>query len=148
MSDERNQQNSALLVVGGLLIVVGGWLMAKQFGLVPEPLLAGWRMLSAARGAVALVLIGVAVIFLANRGAKVSMPEKGARLYRSRDDKWVSGVLGGIAAYFGIDSVLLRVGFLAIAFVVNFWTAAVAYLVLSMVMPEAPKEPAPPTQAG
>jgi len=149
MSDERNPQNSPLLIIGGLLIVVGGWLMAKQFGLVPEPLLAGWRMLSAARGAVALVLIGIVVIFLANRGAKIAMPEKGTRLYRSRDDKWVSGVLGGVAKYFSVDSLLLRLGYLALAFLVNFGTALVAYIVLAVVMPEEPKVVVtPPTQAG
>lgn len=139
MSDERHDQNPALLVVGGLLIVAGGWLMVTQLGLVPEPVLAAWRMLSAARGALALVLIGVAVIVLANRGGHVRLPEKGARLYRSRDDKWISGVLGGVAKYFGVDPVLMRVGFLALAFLTNFGTAFVAYIILSAIMPMAPK---------
>ncbi len=149
MSDGRNNQNSALLVVGGALIIVGGWLMARQFGLVPEPIVAGWNMIRAARGAVALVLIGVVVIVLANRGAHVQMPEKGARLYRSRDDKWLSGVLGGVAKYFGVDPVLVRVGYLALAFLTDFGTALIAYIIPSVIMPEEPKTPvAPPGQVG
>ncbi len=141
MSDGRNDQNGPLLIIGGLLIVVGGWLMAKQFGIVPEPLMAAWSLLRASRGAVALVLIGVAVIVLASRGGKVNMPAKGTRLYRSRSDKWVSGVLGGLGRYFAIDPVLLRVAFLGLLFLTDFGTAIVAYIILAIVIPEEPKVP-------
>jgi len=145
MSDGRNEQNSPLLIIGGLLIVAGAVLMARQFNLVPEPLLMMWRVLSAARGPVALVLVGIVVIVLANRGGSFHAPAKGTRLYRSRSDKVISGVLGGLAKYFGVDTTLVRLGFVALAFVGGVWTAVVAYIVLSVVMPE---EPMTPPQAG
>ena len=37
------------------------------------------------------------------------------KLYRSNTDKMLSGVLGGIAEYFGIDSTLVRILFAAVA---------------------------------
>ncbi len=138
MSERRNDQ-SPLLVIGALLIFVGVWLMARQFDLIPEPLLRVWELVRDARGAVALVLIGVVVIVLAGRGGNVRMPSKGTRLYRSRGDKWVSGVLGGLGTYFGIDAVLLRIVFLALVFLANYGSAIVAYIILSIVIPEEPK---------
>lgn len=38
------------------------------------------------------------------------------KLYRNPDDKRIAGVLGGIAAYFGIDAVWLRLGYALISF--------------------------------
>ena len=31
------------------------------------------------------------------------------RLYRSRSKRWIAGVCGGIAEYFGIDPLLIRI---------------------------------------
>lgn len=39
------------------------------------------------------------------------------RLYRSRKDKMICGVCGGIAKYFNIDPTLVRLAFVLIAFV-------------------------------
>lgn len=36
------------------------------------------------------------------------------RLYRSRDDKMLGGVAGGLAQYLGVDSVLIRLAFVAL----------------------------------
>lgn len=37
------------------------------------------------------------------------------KLYRSRDNKMISGVCGGIGEYFNVDPVLIRIIFLLIA---------------------------------
>src|SRR3972149_3655691 len=34
------------------------------------------------------------------------------RLYRSREDRWIAGVGGGLARYFGMDPTPLRLGFI------------------------------------
>jgi phage shock protein C len=36
------------------------------------------------------------------------------RLYRSRTDKMIGGVAGGIAAYLGVDPLFVRLGFLVL----------------------------------
>ncbi len=36
------------------------------------------------------------------------------RLYRSRDERMVAGVAGGLAEYFGVDPTLLRLAFVAL----------------------------------
>jgi phage shock protein C len=57
------------------------------------------------------------------------------RLYRSKDDRMVAGVCGGIAEYFGIDPTLVRLLFVfgALGTVSGlFW----AYLIMAIVVPE------------
>ena len=49
------------------------------------------------------------------QGPGVSPPGP-RRLYRSRDDRVVSGVCGGLGEYFGIDSVLVRIAFVLLIF--------------------------------
>jgi len=59
--------------------------------------------------------------------------------YRSRKDKMIGGVCGGIGEYFDIDPTLIR-----ILFVVGLFMAAgfLAYIVLWIVVPEEPLIPA------
>ncbi|MFZ9971279.1 MAG: PspC domain-containing protein, partial [Bacteroidia bacterium] len=57
------------------------------------------------------------------------------RLYRNPNDKRISGVASGLAAYFGLDATLVRVFFAASIFVGGF--GALLYLVLVLLVPEA-----------
>ncbi|MEQ8358399.1 MAG: PspC domain-containing protein [Cytophagales bacterium] len=59
------------------------------------------------------------------------MTEK--RLTRSRGDRIIAGVCGGLAKYFGLDPVLIRVIFLIA--LLGFGTGLLPYLVLWIVMP-------------
>lgn len=57
------------------------------------------------------------------------------RLVRSRDDRWLAGVCGGFAAYFGIDANLVRL-IVVLGTVLGFGSLAVAYVVAWILMPE------------
>ena len=59
------------------------------------------------------------------------------KLYRSNTDKKISGVCGGIAEYFGIDSTIVRL--LLAAFVLFAGTGVLAYIVCAFVIPERPE---------
>ena len=56
------------------------------------------------------------------------------RLYRSRDDRMISGVCAGLAEYIDIDPTIVRLLFVLGLFAggATFW----AYLVMMMVVPE------------
>jgi phage shock protein C len=58
-------------------------------------------------------------------------------LYRSRTNRMVAGVCGGIAEYSNIDPTLARVLFILIAFVTG-GAALLAYPILWLVIPESP----------
>lgn len=59
------------------------------------------------------------------------------RLYRSRKDKMLFGVCGGVAEYFEVDPTLVRLG----AALLVFTSVGIpAYIIAAIVMPEAPLE--------
>lgn len=63
------------------------------------------------------------------------------KLYRSRTDRKIAGVCGGIAEYFNIDATLVRLLFVA---AVIFGTAGIwVYIVCALVIPEAPDNGVP-----
>lgn len=58
-------------------------------------------------------------------------------LYRSRNDRMISGVCAGIAQYFDIDPTLVRL-LAVVLLIVSGGAAAVAYIVMAIVVPEEP----------
>jgi phage shock protein C len=59
------------------------------------------------------------------------------RIYRSRDDRVIGGVAGGIASYLGVDPVLIRISFVALAFAV---VGIPMYIIGWVIIPEAPAD--------
>lgn len=59
------------------------------------------------------------------------------RLYRSRKDKKIAGICGGIAAYFNVDATLVRVA-AVLLILVGVVPAVVAYGIMWVIMPEEP----------
>jgi phage shock protein C len=62
------------------------------------------------------------------------------RLYRSRTDRMIAGVCGGIAEYSNLDPTLVRVLFILLAFITGGATL-LAYPILWIVVPEQPAAP-------
>ncbi|MFY0408678.1 PspC domain-containing protein [Solicola sp. PLA-1-18] len=56
------------------------------------------------------------------------------RLTRSRDDRWISGVCGGVAERLDIDANLVR-AVVVVATLVGFGSVVVAYLLAWLLMP-------------
>ena len=57
------------------------------------------------------------------------------RLYKSRTDRMVTGVSGGIAEHLDVDPTLIRVGWVLISIFTG-GLAILAYIVLAFIMPE------------
>lgn len=55
---------------------------------------------------------------------------------RSRTNRMVAGVLGGIAEYFGIDPTLTRAVFVVVSLLSAAFPGLVVYVILWAVMPE------------
>lgn len=58
-----------------------------------------------------------------------------ARLTKSRTDRVIDGVCGGLAEYFGIDSVIVRLVFLVLALING--AGIMLYIILMIIMPRA-----------
>lgn len=59
------------------------------------------------------------------------------RLFRNENDKLIGGVCGGIANYFGIDTILVRIIFVLVAFT---GAGLLAYLILWIALPSSASE--------
>ena len=57
-------------------------------------------------------------------------------LRRSRTNRMIAGVLGGVAEYFGLDATLVRVIFVVGSILSAAFPGTVVYLILWLVMPE------------
>jgi phage shock protein C len=68
------------------------------------------------------------------------------RIYRSRTDRILGGVAGGLAKYLGVDPVLIRLAFVALLFA---GIGVLLYIVAWIIVPEEPVEGAeqPPPRA-
>lgn len=71
----------------------------------------------------------------------VTPPAPPRRLYRSRDDRVIAGVCGGLGEYLGVDAVLIRIAALVLVFAGG--AGILLYVIGWIAMPEAP-EPGTP----
>jgi len=60
------------------------------------------------------------------------------KLYRSRDYRMLSGVMGGLGEYFVIDPVVLRILFILVVIATGVFPGIIAYIIAVYMVPEAP----------
>ncbi|GAP12010.1 phage shock protein C (PspC) family protein [Bellilinea caldifistulae] len=61
------------------------------------------------------------------------------RLYRSRQDRMLGGVCGGLAEYLGLDPTVVRLVFLLLFFLGG--QGLLIYLIMWLIVPEEPVSP-------
>ena len=59
-----------------------------------------------------------------------------APLRRSRSDRMIAGVVGGLARYFSIDPTLARVGYVVISLLSAAFPGLIVYAVIWAIVPE------------
>lgn len=148
MADNTPRSDWTVLLGLGLL-VAGTWLLlTRVFAWFAWPLAQLVRFIGGIGWPVVLVLLGV---FLITRARREGPKMNGKKLYRSRSDRKVGGVLGGAAVYFDADSTIVRLIFVALTLFTGFWAGFFIYAIAMIVVPEeefvlgaqAPKPPAP-----
>ena len=60
------------------------------------------------------------------------------KLYRSKNDKMLYGVLGGLAEYLDVDATLIRILYAALSVFSAGFPGIVLYIICAIVIPEAP----------
>ena len=60
------------------------------------------------------------------------------KFYRSREDRWLAGVCGGLGEYFDIDPILVRIGFIFIMAV--YGVGIIVYIALAIFVEENPHQ--------
>ncbi|HZK22157.1 MAG TPA: PspC domain-containing protein [Oscillospiraceae bacterium] len=64
------------------------------------------------------------------------------KLYRSKEDKKLSGLCGGLGEFLGIDPTIIRVLVVIGTFFTAFFMGIALYIALSIIVPEHPGESA------
>ena len=145
--EQVKKGNEKTLFWGALLIIIGVGLLLKQFGFfhyfnfwsVP------WQLI----WAIFLILVGIFLLY--NRESvryfkkadaedeEESGYEKQAQIYRSRENRMLSGVCGGLAEYFNIDPTIVRLVYLFLT-LASVGIGVIAYIIMVIVFPEKPYE--------
>jgi phage shock protein PspC (stress-responsive transcriptional regulator) len=68
--------------------------------------------------------------------ARTDGPRKGKRLFRDMDDRWVGGVISGLANYFGTDPLWFRIAFIVVL-IAGWGSPVVLYFILWAIVPQA-----------
>ena len=58
------------------------------------------------------------------------------RLLRSSSDRWVAGVCGGIAEYFGCDPAIVRLAYVLLSVFSAAFPGLLVYIILWLIMPQ------------
>ena len=66
------------------------------------------------------------------------MSNETKKLYRSKENRWLLGVCGGLGNYFNLDPTIIRVLFILFAFAVG--GGILLYIILWIVMPLEPDD--------
>lgn len=61
---------------------------------------------------------------------------KNKKLYRSTNNKMISGVCAGIADFFGIDPTIVRVIYALISLFTTGFPGIIIYIILAIIIPE------------
>ena len=65
------------------------------------------------------------------------MAEERKKLFRSRSERWLAGVCGGIGDYFNIDATVIRILFILFGLV--FGSGLLFYIILWILIPLEPE---------
>ncbi|MFT8872297.1 MAG: PspC domain-containing protein [Sporolactobacillus sp.] len=58
------------------------------------------------------------------------------RLVRSRTNRFLGGVLGGIGEYLGVDATVIRIIFVVLVLATLFFPCIIGYFLAYLIMPE------------
>jgi phage shock protein C len=61
------------------------------------------------------------------------------KLYRTRDNKMIAGVLSGLSDYLNVDASIMRLGYAALTLLTGIIPGMVLYVLMVIIIPPEPK---------
>lgn len=146
-SNEINPKSDRGLFWGSLLIIVGAAMLLKKLGLFYYFNL--WNLPWQVVWAIFLILIGIFLLYhnptwISKRDSLSeeegnSQPPLKKQIFRSKTNRMLGGVCGGIAEYLDIDPTLVRLVYLLLS-LASFGIGLLVYFIMMLVFPEMPEQ--------
>lgn len=119
-TERRSAGNTLLIILGVALVALGSLaILPPLLGPLWHPIAAGISFLATLWWPAVLIIAGFFIIRIAMQSSKTErgtdmsatphMPPQGTRLTRSRRNRMIGGVCGGIAEYFNMDPTIVRI---------------------------------------
>ena len=160
-SGGHDSTRTLMIIFGSLLILIGLFYFLENLDFFPYywfysfPFALSWSLF----WPLLLILIGVVYLISIARNKSVPSPgEKGQvmqasgkkRLFRSRSERKIAGVCGGLGAYFDVDPTIVRVLWVIGTLLTSVILGIVVYIVMALVVPEEEvnHNPATPPETG
>jgi phage shock protein PspC (stress-responsive transcriptional regulator) len=139
-------KSNPIVLWGGLLLLVGVVMLLNNFGLLPWRIDALWRGVMSVVGPALLIGLGVYLVLVfmgrapdlrrvARAGGDLRRAGYGLPLRRSRGDRQLAGVCGGIAGYFDIDSLVVRMAWVVLTVITGGVLGVVLYVAAVFLVP-------------
>jgi phage shock protein PspC (stress-responsive transcriptional regulator) len=125
---------------GSLLIIVGLFLILRQMGLFYS--FQFWHVPWQSVWAIVLITIGGILLYNRSRQQKEGKGDDSTemkRLYRSRNQKMIAGLCGGIAEYFELDATIIRILWVIGTFITA-GVGVIIYVIMIFLFPEKPEQ--------
>ncbi len=130
---------------GSILVIIGSILLLKEIGIFQYFYLHDLSISTI--WAVFLIAIGGAILYAQYRKGATTSDEEASdndgdlklNIYRSRTDRKIAGICGGIAKYFNIDSTLVRLAWI-LATLISAGLGILIYILFIFVFPEESTE--------
>lgn len=124
---------------GGMLVLIGILLLINNLGLLPFRLEVIWRTVNAIFWPLLLIGLGVLLVYLL-RGGSLNLnrvKELGERLplRRSRTDRMLAGVCGGIGHSLRVDPLLVRIAWILVSVLLLGVVGVVLYIAAALFIP-------------
>ncbi len=147
------QHSDKTLFWGALLVIVGMGLILRQFGVFTyfSMMHIPWQLI----WAILLILLGLYIMLYRSQQSVDPKPfndpksesssqsndaaPKDKQIYRSRSNKMIAGVCGGLAEHFNMDPTVMRLIYVLLS-TASIGMGLVVYIVLAFVFPERPYE--------
>lgn len=131
--NNKADKNKIVIILGGVLVMFGLWQLAQHaFGAFFTEF---WRVIGfilSLLGPLVVIVLGILLV-IAARKDKLNFP-KDKKLYRSTSNKKIAGVCGGLAAFFRLDSSLVRI-LVVICALLSWYIVIPLYLLLWLILP-------------
>ena len=125
----------AVLFLSGIIILFNSISWLKLHRMIPP--INFWHLQFSVFGPLILITIGALLILMYFKGDLQRLAESHAKsLFRSRTDRKILGVCGGIGSYFHVDSTIVRVFYIFFTLATGIVSGFLIYLICAILLPE------------